>query len=123
MVGMDAETQTYLPGMTGQILSGADNRGTRMPGTTTDFWNGTGNWTVNLTDWSLSSPPTSAEDAEIQTGSNTLTATQSIASLQVDSAAVLALQTGGTLTASGAVTVAGDVYMQNGASASVSGNL
>jgi hypothetical protein len=37
-----------------------------------DDWNGTGDWNLNPTDWSLRAPPSSTEDAEIQSGDSAL---------------------------------------------------
>ena len=45
----------------------------------TDFWNGTGDWSTDNAAWSDNSPPISTEDAEIQTGTDNLTAAAAIA--------------------------------------------
>jgi hypothetical protein len=37
-----------------------------------DDWNGTGDWNLSPTDWSLGAPPSSTKDAEIQSGDSTL---------------------------------------------------
>jgi hypothetical protein len=94
---------------------------------TTDFWNGTGNWSTDDAAWSDNNPPGSppvpTEDAEIETGTATLTSAETIAGLQVDAPAALVITTGGTLTDTGLGTVAGALELSAGGSASVTGGL
>jgi hypothetical protein len=89
----------------------------------TDFWNGTGDWSTDNAAWSDNSPPISTEDAEIQTGTDNLTAAAAIADLQVDAPAVLDLTAGATLSATGSAAVAGDFLLSSGGSASINGGL
>ena len=89
----------------------------------TDFWNGTGNWSTDNTAWSDGIPPGSTEDAEIQTGTASLTSGTTIADLQVDAPAVLDLTAGGALSATGSAAVAGDFLLSSGGSASINGGL
>jgi hypothetical protein len=90
---------------------------------TTNFWNGIGNWSTTFTNWSDGNPPDPTEIAEIQTGSNNLTAAAAIAGLQVDAPALLALTAGAVLTDTGSATVAGNFQLTSGGSASVTGDL
>jgi hypothetical protein len=90
---------------------------------TTDFWNGTGNWTTNGADWSDGTPPVPTEAAEIQTGTDALTATSTITALQVDAPATLQLNTGAVLTDTGLAAIAGALFLQNGGSVSTTGGL
>ncbi len=89
----------------------------------TDFWNGTGNWSTDNSAWSDGIPPGSTEDAEIQTGTASLTSATTIAGLQVDASAALSLLTGAALTDTGTAAVAGTFELSGGASASVTGGL
>ncbi len=95
-----------------------------MP-TTTNFWNGTGNWSTNA-DWSLGSPPppppADTQAAEIATGNSNLTSAATIAALQVDAPAILALTAGAVLTDTGSATIAGNFQLTSGGSASVAGD-
>ena len=90
---------------------------------TTNFWNGIGNWSTTLANWSDGTPPDPTEIAEIQTGTNNLTTAAAIAALQVDAPALLALTAGAVLTDTGSATVAGNFQLTSGASASVTGDL
>ncbi len=90
---------------------------------TTDFWNGNGNWATDDAAWSDNAPPGPAEDAEIQSGTANLTSAATIAGLQVDGPATLDVTTGGTLTDTGLATVAGQLELSAGGSASITGGL
>ena len=93
---------------------------------TTNFWNGTGNWST-AADWSLGSPPppppADTQAAEIQTGNSNLTSTATIAALQVDAPATLEIATGGSLVDTGTAAVAGFFYLVDGGAANVTGDL
>ena len=89
---------------------------------TTNFWNGIGNWTTTIANWSDGNPPDPTEIAEIQTGNNNLTTAAAIAGLQVDAPALLALTAGAVLTDTGSATVAGNFQLTSGGSASVAGD-
>ena len=65
---------------------------------TTDIWNGNGNWTANPTDWSTGSSPPSSDDAEIASGTDTLTTTTSVHSVTIAPAANLNLTGAASLT-------------------------
>jgi hypothetical protein len=67
----------------------------------TDYWNGTGDWNLNPTDWSLLAPPSSIEAAEIQTGDSTLSTSGWVDILNIISGAQLNLTSGATLVAAG----------------------
>jgi fibronectin-binding autotransporter adhesin len=89
----------------------------------TDFWNGTGNWSTPG-DWTPDlHPPGPTENAEIQTGTANLTSATTIVALQVDAPAILELTTGGTLVATGTAAVAGDLQLSGGGSANITGGL
>jgi hypothetical protein len=66
-----------------------------------DDWNGTGDWNLNPTDWSLGAPPSSIEDAEIQTGDSTLSTAGWVDILNIISGAQLTLTGAASLTAAG----------------------
>ncbi|MBS0558591.1 MAG: hypothetical protein JSR21_00905 [Proteobacteria bacterium] len=85
-----------------------------------DFWNGTGNWNSDAGLWSLGTAPAAGQDTEVQSGIATLTAAGAAGSVQVDAGSVLQVQQGGVLTASGAATIAGGLYLSSGGSASTS---
>ena len=68
---------------------------------TTDIWNGNGDWNSNLGDWSLSVAPGAANDALIESGTNTLSTTGVAAVITVNSNAVFDVTSAATLTAKG----------------------
>ena len=66
-----------------------------------DYWNGTGDWNLTPTDWSLGAPPSLAEDAVIESGDSTLSSSGWVDILNIISGAQLNLTSAATLTAAG----------------------
>ena len=67
--------------------------------------------------------PSSHRNRRDSTGNNNLTSAATIAALQVDAPAILALTAGAVLTDTGSATVAGEFQLTSGGSASVTGDL
>jgi hypothetical protein len=90
-----------------------------------DNWNGTGSWTATTPNpnWSTTNPPTPGQATEIQTGTVTLTAAGTTGTFQIDAPAYAVINTGGVLTASGATSVIGILYLEGGGAASITGGL
>jgi fibronectin-binding autotransporter adhesin len=66
-----------------------------------DDWNGTGDWNLNPTDWSLGAPSSLTEDAFIESGDSTHSTSGWADILNIISGAQLTLSSGATLTATG----------------------
>jgi hypothetical protein len=82
-----------------------------------DDWNGTGDWNLNPTDWSLGAPPSSVEDAAIQSGDCTVSTSGQVDLLTIISGADLSLTNAASLRAgglvdSGSITVQGEATNQ-----------
>ena len=67
-----------------------------------DVWNGNGDWTGTPANWSTG-VPTSSQLAEIRTGSNTLSTSATVRSVQVDYNAYLTLGSAASLTTSAGI--------------------
>jgi hypothetical protein len=85
--------------------------------------NNSGNWTGNPTDWSTGSAPGTTDIAEIQTGSNDLTTTVTVASVVIDSGATLTAGSGAVLTTTNGINNAGTFVTSSQSTVNIGGLL
>ena len=89
----------------------------------TDIWSGNGDWNLNPSDWSLGTPPTASEAAEIQSGTATISTSGVAEWLTINSNTGLNLDNSTTLTLTDWLNNAGTWNLGGGDTVSIGGPL